>query len=163
MDRLDLGLGSLAIDSNLPTTPSDPDVWPPPSPNPSRAFVPSAGPGIPSGPGIAPSRAGDGGGRGGGVNGPSSSRVVRRGREGGSAGGGSSQSSLGAADRARQRLPGWARASSPPNGDGKRGAGGVGVGRRDGVVRGRMVIGGGGGQMGQPRRGNRGKRKKGEI
>ena len=39
VDRLDLGLGSLAIDPELPVASEDPDVWPPPTPDPSRAGV----------------------------------------------------------------------------------------------------------------------------
>ena len=36
VDRLDLGLGSLAVDPDLPVASDDPDVWPPPTPDPSR-------------------------------------------------------------------------------------------------------------------------------
>lgn len=40
VDRLDLGLGSLAINADLPVASDDPDVWPPPTPDPSRAGAP---------------------------------------------------------------------------------------------------------------------------
>lgn len=36
VDRLDLGLGSLAIDPDGPVATDDPDVWPPPTPDPPR-------------------------------------------------------------------------------------------------------------------------------
>lgn len=36
VDRLDLGLGSLAVDPDGPVAADDPDVWPPPTPDPSR-------------------------------------------------------------------------------------------------------------------------------
>lgn len=42
VDRLDLGLGSLAINPELPVASDDPDVWPPPTPDPSRGGAAAA-------------------------------------------------------------------------------------------------------------------------
>lgn len=144
LDRLDLGLGSLAIDPE-PSDSSDPDVWPPPTPDPSRPTQGSLAGAM----GSAASSSASAGGGGGGINGPS--RVRRE----------DAATAL-AGDKARQRLPAWARAATPNSAVDKRGGVGGG-GRRDGAVRGRMVIaggagggGGGGGVIGPPRRGSRG-------
>eukprot|EP00752_Nemacystus_decipiens_P008068 g7212.t1 len=138
VDRLDLGLGSLAIDPDLRVAADDPDVWPPPTPDPSR--------------GTTAAQQGGGLIAGNGVGVPSS-RGVRR------------EAAAAAPLVSRQQLPAWARAATPANdgpggGRDRRGSGvtgGAGLSRKDSGVRGRMVIGGaggGGGQMG-PRRSSR--------
>ncbi|CAM9566197.1 unnamed protein product, partial [Ectocarpus sp. 13 AM-2016] len=159
VDRLDLGLGSLAIDPDGPVATNDPDVWPPPTPDPSRggAVLHQAAAAAGGGPasGLSP-----GPRFGGGV---ASSKLVRR----------EVAAAALASDKARQQLPAWARAATPAAaGNGfragaareRRGSGGGGAGgggglpRKDSVVRGRMVMGGaggagggGGGQMGNRR------------
>lgn len=108
------------------------------------------------GPSAASSSGTGGGCIGGGKASQPSSRVVRRGEgSGGGCGGGSASPST-AADRARERLPAWARTGTPNTGESRRSGAAVGGGRRDGVARGRMITGAGGGQMGLPRRGSRG-------
>ncbi|CAM9938849.1 unnamed protein product [Pylaiella littoralis] len=151
VDRLDLGLGSLEIDAQLPMASDDPDVWPPPTPDPSRGGTPlqqAAAAAYDPSPGPVP-----GLGIGGRVP---PSRVVRR----------DVAAAEVAADPTRQHLPAWARAATPAsNGVGsgrdRRGSGGVaggrGLPRKDSGVRGRMIIGGagvGGRQVG-PRRSSR--------
>lgn len=152
VDRLDLGLGSLAIDQDNPAS-SDPDVWPPPTPIPVTAAAVAAG-----GREILTSNASP----------PASSalfssRRVRRGGEG-ITGASSGPASSSAADKARERLPVWARAVAPIGDENKRGlsgraaaaAAGGAVGRREKMVVGGPSSGLRGGQIGLPRRGSRG-------
>eukprot|EP00903_Cladosiphon_okamuranus_P008513 g8177.t1 len=141
VDRLDLGLGSLAINPDLPVASDDPDVWPPPTPDPSR--------------GAAAAAAQQGGQMATNNVGVPSSRGMRR------------EPVAAAPLASRQQLPAWARAVTPANdgaggsrerrGNGSVGAAGAGLSRKDSGVRGRMVIGGAGGGAGQmgPRRSSR--------
>ncbi|CAM9508931.1 unnamed protein product, partial [Scytosiphon promiscuus] len=111
VDRLDLGLGSLAINPDLLPS-DDPDVWPPPTPDPSRASAAlqqgrNAAVGGPR-PGLGP---------GSGIGGEnSSSRAVRR----------EAAAAALASDKGRQQLPAWARAVTPAARNS-----GPGVGRRE--------------------------------
>lgn len=135
-----LGIEPLAIDPNVVFAAYDPDVWPPPTPDPPRDVAPAAAENP------------------GGAGGPPSSRGRREGIVAGPS-----------TDRARQRLPAWAKVAIPRTGGG--GAGGIGdrrgsghgagegvMARRDSVVRGGRAFAGPGvgGQIG-PRRESRGK------